>query len=75
MKSETPLFRWFPILFHRFLGTGPPKLAHEEGSFDFEDLPFSPDLRHLLESVEVHFSRQGGCSVCFPRLSRYGKPW
>lgn len=28
-----------------------------EGSFDFEDLPFSPDLRHLLESVEAERAR------------------
>lgn len=28
-----------------------------EGNFDFEDLPFSPELRHLLESVEAERAR------------------
>lgn len=28
-----------------------------EGSFDFEDLPFSPELRHLLEYVEAERAR------------------
>lgn len=36
----------------------------QEGSFDFEDLPFSPELRHLLEYVEVSKS----VSQATPRL-------
>lgn len=34
----------------------------KEGNFDFEDLPFSPELRHLLESVEAQSLDHLQCS-------------
>ena len=55
MIFQTSMIMFQPLIFSGGVYVGPfPK----EGSFDFEDLPFSPELRHLLEYVEVSKSSQ-----------------
>ena len=53
------IFQTSMILFQPLIFSGGVYVP-QEGSFDFEDLPFSPELRHLLEYVEVSKSTTRG---------------